>query len=124
MMSLAFSVLGPLFGLPPPSPLQPGPFSMADAQQCRTELTAAGYGPVSVVSQEAPFWVDSPEEYCRFARDVLPPRFQQMMRDRLGSADHAPTWQEVATRAAGYVEGDRVRLTSRAFCVRGVAPAG
>ena len=124
MISLAFAVLGPLLELPPPPPDQPGPFTMADPQQCRTELTAAGYGPVSVVAEDAPFWVASPGEYARFARDVLPPRFQQIMRDRLGSADDRQVWRAVARKAAEYVEDGRVVLTSRAFCVRGVASAG
>jgi SAM-dependent methyltransferase len=124
MMSLAFAVLGPLLELSPPPADQPGPFAMADAQQCRTEMTAAGFGPVSVVAQDAPFWVESPEEYARFARDVLPPRIQRIMRDRLGSADDPGVWRAVAEKAAERVEDGRVLLTSRAFCVRGVAPPG
>jgi SAM-dependent methyltransferase len=124
MMSLAFAVLGPLLELTPPSADQPGPFTMADPQQCRTELTAAGFGPVSVVVQDAPFWVESPGEYARFARDVLPPRFQQIMRDRLGSPDDSQAWRAVAEKAAEHIEDGRVMLTSRAFCVRGVASAG
>ena len=113
-----------LLELPSPPPDQPGPFTMADPRQCRTELIAAGYDPVSVVGEAAPFWVASPAEYARFARDVLPPRFQQIMRDRLGSADDPRVWQAVARKAAEYVEDGRVVLTSRAFCARGVAPAG
>lgn len=124
MMSLAFEVLGPLLGLPPPARDQPGPFAMADAQQCRSELTAAGYGFVSVVALDAPFWVESPEQYARFARDVLPPRFKQLLRDRLGSADDPQVWQAVASKATRYFDGDRVVLTSRVFCMRGVAPVG
>jgi ubiquinone/menaquinone biosynthesis C-methylase UbiE len=124
MISLAFPVLAKWLDLPPPSADQPGPFTMADAQQCRTEVTAAGFGPVSVVAVEAPFWMDSPEDYARFALDVLPERFQQMLRDRLGSLDDPRIWDKLVEKAAEFVHDDRVVLTSRTFCVRGVAPPG
>jgi SAM-dependent methyltransferase len=122
MISLAFPVLARWLDLPVPSADQPGPFTMADAQQCRTEVTAAGFGPVSVVAEEAPFWVDSPEEYARFALEVLPERFREMLRERLGSVDDPRVWDKIVEKAAEHLDDGRVALTSRTFCVRGVAP--
>ncbi|HJQ01169.1 MAG TPA: methyltransferase domain-containing protein [Jatrophihabitans sp.] len=122
MMSLAFTVLGPLLQLGPPAPDQPGPYAMADAQQCRTELTAAGFGPVSVVAVEAPFWFDSPEDYADFSLDVLPPGLRQLLHERLGSTDVSSVRQQIAAKAADFVSDGRVQLTSRTFCVRGVTP--
>lgn len=122
MVSLAFPVLTERLALPPPPPGQPGPYAMADPERCRAELTAAGFSDVSVVPQDAPFWLAEPAEYARYARDVLPERFRQMLRDRYGSADDPQTWDAVTRLAAARTTaGGRVDLTSTALCLRGTA---
>jgi hypothetical protein len=52
----------------------------------------------------------------------MPPQFQQLVRDRFGSADDAETWAAVARVAEQHADGDgTIRLPSTALCVRAVA---
>lgn len=124
IVSLAFPVLTERLRLPPPPPDQPGPYAMSDPRRCVSELTGAGFTEVSVTPLAAPFWMASPAEYARFARDVLPGRFRRMLRERFGSVDDPDTWAGVERRAAALTGAPgRVDLTSTVLCLRGRAPA-
>jgi SAM-dependent methyltransferase len=124
LLSSAPNVIGERLELPPPSPDQPGPFSMSDPLRVTEELAAAGFVEISVTEHVAPFQFSSVEEYIRYNKTLLPPQFLQMVRDRFGSADDLETWNAVARAAEQHADGDgTVRLPSTALCLRAVAPS-
>lgn len=121
MMSVAFQVLSARLELPPPPPGTPGPFSMAEPDALRTELTVAGFGEVEVTEFEVPFWLDSPGHYVEMNRATMPPMMLKMMAERLGSADDPETWAAVAEAVEPYRADGVVRLPSTALLIRATA---
>jgi hypothetical protein len=124
-VGLPFRVLTRRLALPspPPGQRQPGPYALADPAECVAVLREAGFVDVSVTALELPFWVDSPDEYARYAYDILPVHVREMLREKLGSDDDPDLWQEVAELAGTYADArGRVVLTSTALFLRAVAP--
>lgn len=122
MISLAFGVISERLSLEPPPPGLPGPFSMSDPGQVTAELTAAGFNDAEVRAHVVPFRLDSVADFIGFARDVLPPRMKQLLRDRCGSVDDPGVWEAFAQAAKRYVSADGgVSLPATSLCVRAVA---
>jgi SAM-dependent methyltransferase len=125
MISLAFGVISERLSLEPPPRDLPGPFSMSDPAQVTAELAAAGFSDVEVQEHVVPFRLDSVTDFIGFARDVLPPRMKQLLRDRCGSVDDPGVWEAFAQAAERYVTADGgVSLPSISLCIRAVTGGG
>lgn len=125
MVGLPFRVLSQRleFPEPPEGARHPGPYALAQPDECVAALEAAGYVDASVTTEKAPFWVGSPAEYARFAHAILPTDVKRMLRDKFGSDEDPDTWREVAELAGQYIDADgHVALTSTVLCLRAVAP--
>ncbi|WP_328608881.1 class I SAM-dependent methyltransferase [Amycolatopsis sp. NBC_00345] len=123
MISLAFAVVARLLELPPAPPGLPGPFALADADLARAELAEAGFGELAVTTLGAEFRLGSLDEFAGFARDVLPPRMKQLLRDRYGTVAAPAVWTAFTEAAAPFATGDGVVVPSETLCLRAVAGA-
>lgn len=90
--------------LPPPSPGQPGPFSLGDDGAFESELLAAGFTNVSVVTIDAPLRMASAAEFTRFARESFGALHQMM--SGLDDAERAQVWADMETAMSAYEGAD------------------
>lgn len=104
--------------LPPPDPGVPNQFSMADADELRAEVAAAGFTDVSVVEHVLPFTFPDVAAYVRFNKLALPPSMVQTARDRLGDAE----LDRLLSESVAHLVADdgSLYLPSTALLVRGV----
>ncbi len=78
---------------PPPSPGQPGPFSLGAPGVLESELLAAGFTAVTVDTVDAPVLLPSAKDFTRFARESFG-ALHQMMSD-LDETAREGLWAEV-----------------------------
>jgi ubiquinone/menaquinone biosynthesis C-methylase UbiE len=85
---------------PPPSPGQPGPFSLGATGVFEAELLAAGFTDVIVEAFDAPVRLPDAKEYTRFARESFG-ALHQMMSGLDEDAQEA-IWSEVENAMSRY----------------------
>lgn len=101
--SLPVSIIRERAQLPAPAPGQPGPFSLADPQTLRDELTEAGFRDIRIDVINAPVELPSAAECVRFERESF-----GALHQMLGSLDHheqQSVWDDIET-ALGQFETD------------------
>lgn len=101
--SLPVSIIRERAQLPAPAPGQPGPFSLADPETLRHELTAAGFRDIVVEVMDAPVMLPSAAECVRFERESFGALHQ--MLGSLGPDDQQAVWEEIEV-ALGQFETD------------------
>ena len=101
--SIPVSIIRERAALPAPEPGQPGPFSLADPDTLRTELTAAGFHDVVVEVMDAPVVLPSAAECVRFERESFGALHQ--MLGSLDPAEQDSVWDEIED-ALGQFETD------------------
>lgn len=91
--SIPVSIIRERAQLPAPAPGQPGPFSLADPDTLRTELTAAGFRDVVVEVVDAPVVLPSAAECVRFERESFGALHQ--MLGGLDAEEQDAVWEEI-----------------------------
>lgn len=91
--SLPVSIIRGRAGLPAPAPDQPGPFSFADPELIRRELTRAGFHDVVIELVEAPVRLPSAAECTRFERESFGALHQMLAS--LNPDQQRSVWAEI-----------------------------
>jgi len=101
--SLPVSIIRERAELPAPAPGQPGPFSLADPDTLRHELTEAGFHDIVVEVVDAPVVLPTAAECVRFERESFG-ALHQMLGSLTPDAQQA-VWDEIEA-ALGQFETD------------------
>jgi SAM-dependent methyltransferase len=91
--SIPVSIIRQRANLPPPSPGQPGPFSLGGAGVLEAELLKAGFRDVEVRSVAAPVQLRSAAECVRFEKESFGALHQMLAG--LDQAGKDAAWQEI-----------------------------
>lgn len=105
MISLAFQEISRVLELSPPPPM-PGPFALADPAQLTEIAQQAGLEDIRTTVVSVPFVVDSPDDFVRFSRDILPPGMRATLTENLGTVDSPRIWEPVRERARHFFGPD------------------
>ena len=119
----------PMLGLPmrtvlthldlsPPPPGTPGPLSRPTPEAISSLLDGGGFADVEVDQLELVFEWDSPEEFARFTREIVPP-ITALMANQPPEVQEG-TWAAVVEAAKPYADTDgRLRLTNLVLLAAG-----
>jgi ubiquinone/menaquinone biosynthesis C-methylase UbiE len=91
--SIPISIIRKRAQLPPPSPGQPGPFSLGNPGVLETAFQSAGFHDIETRVVSAPLRLSSASECVRFERESFG-ALRQMMSG-LSEAGREETWQEI-----------------------------
>jgi ubiquinone/menaquinone biosynthesis C-methylase UbiE len=93
--SLPVSIIRERAALPAPAPGQPGPFSLADPDVLRHDLTQAGFRDIAVEVMDAPVRLGSASECVRFERESFGALHQMLGTMDVGHQESV--WAEIET---------------------------
>jgi SAM-dependent methyltransferase len=91
--SIPISVIRKRARLPPPSPGQPGPFSLGSPGVLEAAFQTAGFRDIQTRAVAAPLRLSSASECVRFERESFGALHQMM--SGLGEAEREETWREI-----------------------------
>ena len=104
--------------LSPPPPGTPGPLSRPTPEAISSLLDGGGFADVEVDQLELVFEWDSPEEFARFTREIVPP-ITALMANQPPEVQEG-TWASVVEAAKPYADTDgRLRLTNLVLLAAG-----
>lgn len=98
--SIPVSIIRRRANLPPPSPGQPGPFSLGSDGVLAAALQRAGFRDVTVEKIDAPVRLPSAAECVRFERESFGALHQMM--STLSETEQADTWREIERELAQF----------------------
>lgn len=102
--SIPVSIIRRRAELPPPTPGQPGPFSLGFPGAIEAAYREAGFGDIEVRHMSTPLRMESAAEYVRFARESFGALHQMLAS--LGDSEREDAWSEIESELSQFESAD------------------
>ncbi len=102
--SLPVSIIRERAKLPPPEAGQPGPFSLADPEVLKRDLTQAGFHDIVIEIVDAPVQLPSASDCVRFERESFGALHQMLAS--LDAHERSDVWDEIEQALSQYDTAD------------------